>query len=613
MRSIFLGLATYFDDGTMPGVAIDASGRVVEVHKNEGGYKLYARTGVLDGAIVAWNDTGSDRDEYTKGTTPACAMNASGTIVEVHKNEEGKKLYSMVGVIDGTSISWGDSEDYDSAGVEPAVAVSDGHIAVTVYREEGESNLRYRLGSIDRGDKEATYYDRHDFASGSTPRVAINAHNQVIATWYNSLKVYYRAGVLTGSDPSTATIDWGDEQELTGGGPSPAVSLTGEGFVALVHIDDVGVELFQWTGFFDVAAKLVRWDSERVYYDDGRDPAVAAAGNRVIAVHRGDALANLYFTTSIVTDRANWMRDRLGRLGATPLRGLVLPASHDSGMYTAGLSVIAKTQELSIGGQLEYGIRYFDLRPKYDAGDHRIDIQHGGIEGPTLAEVLLDLQVFATASGRRELIVIDFSHFEDFGAPSDSPGYELFLEQVEAALGTFMIKSKPENLRLAELPLGDLLRERSAILVSVDEDWAVANPTAGFWVFRNARVWEDKAEQYPYVVADGNLRVYDAYSDTTDYETMKENQLAKYDVYDGDCASDPGLVCDLFLLSFTLTPWTGVWFDSKDCNRHLGSVMAAQSIPNRHGFVPNLLYVDYCEFARVTDVALFANGTPDAD
>jgi hypothetical protein len=32
--------------------------------------------------------------------------------------------------------------------------------------------------------------------------------------------------------------------------------------------------------------------------------------------------------------------------------------------------------------------------------------------------------------------------------------------------------------------------------------------------------------------------------------------------------------------------------------------------PEHRGFVPNLLYVDYCEFARVSDVALFATGTP---
>lgn len=613
MRSIFLGLASSLDNGSMPGVAIDPAGRVVEVHKNEGGYRLYARTGQLDQATVTWNDLGEDRDEYTKGTTPACAMNAAGTIVEVHKNEEGKKLYSMVGVVSGTSIDWGDSEDYDSAGVEPAVAVNDSHLAVTVYREEGESNLRYRLGEIDRDDKEATYYDRHDFASGATPRVAINNHGQVIATWYDSLKVYYRAGVLTGSDPSTATIDWGDEQELTDGGSSPAVALTDEGFVVLVHQDDIGVELYQWTGILDAGAKLVIWDSERVYYDDGNAPCVAAAGARVIALHRGDALANLYFTTSIVTDRANWMRDRLGRLGGKTLRELVLPASHDSGMYTTGISVLAKTQELSIGGQLEYGIRYFDLRPKYDAGDGRIDIQHGGIEGPTLAEVLLDIQVFAAAAGRQELIVIDFSHFEDFGSPGDSTGYQLFLEQVAASLGSWLVKWKPQGVRLADIPIGDLLGGGTAILVSVDEAWAVANPTDGFWVFRNARVWPDKANEYPYVVADGDLRVYDAYSDTTSYEDMEVDQLAKYRIYDGDCASDPGLVCDLFLLSWTLTPWTGVWFDSKDCNRHLGSAMAGQDIPNSYGFVPNLLYVDYCEFARVTDVALFANRTPDAD
>ena len=613
MRSIFLGLATEFDSGTFPGVAIDTSGRVVEVHKNEAGYKLYARTGQLDQARIAWNDTSSDRDEYTSGTTPACAMNNVGTIVEVHRNEAGKRLYAMVGVISGTAISWGDSDDYDSDGGDPAVAVNDSHIAVTVYREDGTTKLHYRLGRVDRSGKTVEFYDRHHFAYGNKPRVAMNQHNQVIVTWHQSLDVYYRVGTLSSSNPETAVIDWGDEQNLTRGEQASAVALTNEGFVALVHRDDVGVELFQWTGQLDVAGKLVQWDSERVYYDDGEDPCVAAAGNRVVALHRGDALANLYCTTSIITDRANWMRDRLGRLGNVKLRNLVLPASHDSGMYTAGLSVIAKTQELSILGQLEYGIRYFDLRPKFDAGDERIDIHHGGVEGPTLAEVLLDIQAFAAAGGRQELIIIDFSHFEDFGTAGSSLGYDLFVEQVEEALGAYLVKTKPEGVRLSELTLADFVRGGTAILVSVDEDWAVRSPHPGFWVFRNCATWDKRLEEYPYVVADGDLRVFDRYTNTGDYEDMKQDQLAKYDAYDGMCASDPELVCDLFLLSWTLTPWTAVWLESKDCNRHLGNVMAETAVPNQYGEVPNLLYVDYCEFARVTDVALFTNGTPDAD
>ena len=40
--------------------------------------------------------------------------------------------------------------------------------------------------------------------------------------------------------------------------------------------------------------------------------------------------------------------------------------------------------------------------------------------------------------------------------------------------------------------------------------------------------------------------------------------------------------------------------------------MAGLAVPNRHGKIVNMLYVDYVEFARVADVGLFQNGTPHA-
>jgi hypothetical protein len=57
--------------------------------------------------------------------------------------------------------------------------------------------------------------------------------------------------------------------------------------------------------------------------------------------------------------------------------------------------------------------------------------------------------------------------------------------------------------------------------------------------------------------------------------------------------------------SWTLTPVTGVWFASQPANRSLGAAMTALAVPNSHGKIVNMLYVDYVEFARVADVALF--------
>lgn len=137
------------------------------------------------------------------------------------------------------------------------------------------------------------------------------------------------------------------------------------------------------------------------------------------------------------------------------------------------------------------------------------------------------------------------------------------------------------------------------ILVVCSGDYTVHNPASGIWVYRD---WDsDNASP-------GGLRVFDWYADTKDYDTMKAKQLERFDNYKGYCQQDPNLPCDLFLLSWTLTPATDVLGHCKDANRNLGAVMAQLTVPNRFGCVPNLLYVDYVELARVTDVALFQNG-----
>lgn len=600
MRSVFFGLGQEFDGGADPGVALNRHGILVEVHKNQSGYKLYGRVGTLHQASISWKDLDGDRDEYTTGSMPACAMNADKVVVEVHKNETGNDLYCMLAQVNGEVIEWGESRRFESDGTEPAVGLTDAGLVVVVYREDGESKLYYRLGRTNFDDDKVDFEDPYELTtSGAKPRVAINNHNQVVAIWEDGFDIKTRVGTVDGNQE---TITWGDVQDLEGGA-TPGVALTDDGFVVAVLLHDAP-DLHQCTGTLDVSGRRINWESTEVYYDDGKHPVVAAADNWAVTLHQGEAFDDLFYATSVITDRANWMRDRLDRLGGKRVRELVMPASHDSGMYTDGLSVVAKTQELSIYGQLAYGIRYFDLRLKYDAGDERIDIHHGGVEGPTLAEVLADIAQFAGESGRRELCIFDFSHFEDFGPASDSSAYQQFVEEVEEALGDWLFTAKPADRRLADLTLQEYIGQKTALLVTVADDFPLNHPAEGVWIFRNAA--ETSA-------AVGDLRVFDEYAKSTVYDTMRDDQLAKYEAYDGICPGPTATTpCDLFLLSWTLTPiiGTGVWFQSKDCNRHLGKVMADLDMPNSHGMIPNLLYVDYCEFARVTDVALCANGEP---
>src|SRR5205807_2272231 len=94
--------------------------------QGEFSWDLYARTGTVNQAQIAWNDMASDRDPYTTGSEPAVAMNRHGYIVEVHKRELGDVLYCIGGKIDGTSIQWSEeAHRYEGDGRHPAVAMND--------------------------------------------------------------------------------------------------------------------------------------------------------------------------------------------------------------------------------------------------------------------------------------------------------------------------------------------------------------------------------------------------------------------------------------------------------------------------------------------------------
>ena len=98
------------------------------------------------------------------------------------------------------------------------------------------------------------------------------------------------------------------------------------------------------------------------------------------------------------------------------------------------------------------------------------------------------------------------------------------------------------------------------------------------------------------------------YRHTVSFEEMQEDQFRHFERYTGKMAHDRNLPCDLFLLSWTLTPVTGVWFAAQAANRRLGEFIIKMRPRNRYGQMVNLLFVDYVEYARVTDVALFRNG-----
>ncbi len=582
MKDVFFGLGLQYDSGDGPTIAINRAGRVVEVHKNEAGFSLYYRAGTTNQMTIDWGAS----HNYTSGVEPAIAINGNNQVVEVHKNELGVTLYSSIGTLNGNTITWaGSPKDY-TTGLTPSIAVNNSGKVVEVHRSEKTTRLYYRYGTLGSSNVNWQWDDNYD--TGQLPKVAINNSDWVVevhqSEGFNT--VWYHVGKI---DTSAKKITFGDSHQFADGS-RPSVALTDAGDVIVTF--QKGNELFQRFGKINTSAKTIDWTGDAKYYDDGVKPSVAAVDGMSVEAHEGELAKTLWFSTSMITDRAIWMTERRAQLGSRKIPQLVFPSSHDSAMYEYGIAVLGKTQDLSIFNQLEYGIRYFDLRPK-KSGD-KIVIHHGPINGPDLSAVLADIQRYCNF-GHKELIIIDWSHFDNW----DASVYTQFVTQVNNAIGRWLWKTPLQpGQRLADIPLSTFTANGPCVISAVAEEWAVNNPQAGFWVFRD---WDSSDSNL------GNLVVFDKYSETTSYTKMRDDQIDKFETFTGKQKNFPTLPVDMFLLSWTLTPITGVWFESKEANRNLGNELVKIPNPNASNRIMNCLYVDYVEFARVTDAGIKQN------
>jgi hypothetical protein len=586
VNPVFHGLGLQYSHGETPAIGITRLGRVVEVHRAEMSNRLYSRVGDLKEATIIWKQS----ILYGTGLTPRVAVNNHNVVVEVHKNEAtGRTLYYTVGKLADDRVDWGQPRrtfDY-ATGIKPSVALNDTGAVVEVHEAPYYNDLWYQLGKV-RGNT-VEWEGGTKIGRGVSPGVAMNNAGVVVEVHESSrTAIAYRVGHIVGTK-----IVWGRNLQITSG-RDPSVALTDDGTVIITY-EYGNKNLCRWTG--TVKGDQIKWSGDPLKFDDGERSSVAASSTKMsVEVHEGEFLARLWFSTSLFTDRASWMEDRLSTLGNTKLRDLVLPASHDSGMYLSGIAALGKTQQLSIYGQLTAGVRYFDFRIMRIGRSGPFVIYHGPVIGPLLSTVLNDVERFVRKEPepRKELIILTL-----YFPLRTAAEYELLVTQISASLGTWLVKSKPPGKRLADMTLNEYVEKGPAILIAVYDDHAVNAKHDGFWVYRR---W-DSATPAP-----GDLRVFDQYSDTVSFTDMQEHQFENFENYTGKMAHDKNLPCDLFLLSWTLTPATGVWFAAQAANRRLGEYILKLPRRNRHGQMINLLFVDYVEYARVTDVALLRNG-----
>jgi len=273
--------------------------------------------------------------------------------------------------------------------------------------------------------------------------------------------------------------------------------------------------------------------------------------------------------------RSDWMGKNYRKLQNRTLKELTLPGTHDAGSYrftgiSKALTAFAKTQSEDIYSQLLGGIRYFDLRPKWTK-KRAFYIHHGGIIGPKFSTVLNDIRRFLSKSGRRELVVLNFSHFKGSGK-----GRKLkkFAALVKNKIGSYLFKgSEP----LAQTKLSTILAKGSRAVIVTDE-------------------------KLPGLQTYSLESVYDKFSGTDSFSKMKKDQTKKFKAHRS--------ANQLFLLSWTLTPQQK--FNIK-LSKFRPSALAKKANPrlenyadfvcNELGKRPNILYVDFFRDANVVPIA----------
>lgn len=297
-------------------------------------------------------------------------------------------------------------------------------------------------------------------------------------------------------------------------------------------------------------------------------------------------------------DTANWMSQLAGQdptFGRRGLGQMVLLGTHDAGMYfdvwDKPSAALGRTQDQSIFGQLMGGVRYFDLRVTYalyapypEAASMEFMIAHGPLTGPLFTEVLSSVSGFMGRGGK-EVVVLKLSHMDITQAL-----YAQLASLIASKLGTWLY-TDPFAGRLAAVPYEILTRSGGKVIVVVDDDYAVNTPTRGIYVYRDATRNDTGGLRV------GDLIVYDAYSNTTDYATMMADQQQKFSKYTGKCG-DNQTNSDMFLLSWTLTPVTGVWWWAQGANARLQAEVTASRVGVLNpGSMINVVYLDYYEYA----------------
>jgi hypothetical protein len=231
---------------------------------------------------------------------------------------------------------------------------------------------------------------------------------------------------------------------------------------------------------------------------------------------------------------ASWMQDNLSMWGGRILRQLCMPGSHDSGMSTIGSCAAGasagntQTQLLGILGQLQAGVRWFDIRPVISDGTF-VTGHYGwvdalkataGCNGQSIYSIIDDINNFT--SSHSELVILSLS--ADMNTDVAQPFRSLTQDEWNSLLSVLQrinrlyVNPGPvdPNFDLSQLPLNSYIEDGNAAVV------VIVDPSDGNLKGKVLGSYFGQGFYYP-----SNLPIYFNYADSDDLDTMASDQVQK--------------------------------------------------------------------------------------
>jgi hypothetical protein len=295
--------------------------------------------------------------DFDKGDQASLAAHSSGLVLEVHQSDTwgggaGFGQWYHIGMLNGTSVTWGRSQKFPWHGSWPNVAISkEGYVIVVFSSSRGKaaSDLHYAVGMINPYgglDQSIEWLtpDSTRFDSGFRSSTVINGNGVILEVHESGsggTGLYYRVGHLTNPAGGDYTITWdsGTNGVRYDDGINPHIALNNRDAAVEVH-QVTGENLLHYRRGLVYGGNIYFFGGSPRYDSDSSEPAVALLDNGlVVELHRSARLSRMSARTGMLdpnsTDKIIWSDSAV--IGAeSGLRKTEWPSVATTGTYAIG-------------------------------------------------------------------------------------------------------------------------------------------------------------------------------------------------------------------------------------------------------------------------------------